>query len=40
MGTLRKDYDAMKAMIFGDAPTWDAIMAAIRHLEARINKRQ
>lgn len=38
METLRKDYDAMKAMIFGDAPKWDEIMAAIQTLEDRINK--
>ncbi len=35
----RKDYNAMKAMIFGDAPKWDEIMAAIRDLEDRINRR-
>ena len=37
--TLRKDYDAMKQMIFGDAPAWDAIMAELRRIQDRINNR-
>lgn len=34
---LRLDYQAMKPMIFGEAPTWPEIVAALEELERRIN---
>jgi hypothetical protein len=37
---LRRDYIAMTGMIFGDAPTFEAVMASIDELEARLNTRE
>ncbi len=34
---LEADYDAMKDMLYGDVPTFGAVMAAIRELEKEIN---
>lgn len=35
--TLEADYDAMKDMLYGDVPTFGAVMAAVRELEKEIN---
>ena len=35
---LRTDYAAMSVMIFGDVPTFDAVMASIAALEATMNQ--
>lgn len=35
--SLKRDYDDMKIMIFGDTPTFDEIMDSIKVLEAEIN---
>ncbi|MDD2773703.1 MAG: nucleotidyl transferase AbiEii/AbiGii toxin family protein [Elusimicrobiales bacterium] len=35
---LRKDYDAMKPMLFGETPSWDAIIQALQQLENQINE--
>lgn len=37
MDALRKDYDAMANMMFGDHPDFDALMTYIRELETEIN---
>ncbi|MBV9834827.1 MAG: nucleotidyl transferase AbiEii/AbiGii toxin family protein [Alphaproteobacteria bacterium] len=34
---LRRDYDATRAMIFGAAPAFDAILASADRIETRIN---
>lgn len=34
---LKTDYDAMRVMIFGDAPTFDDILAGLQSLECEIN---
>ncbi len=34
---LRKDYDAMQTMIFGEPPKWGEIMQELKRLEGRIN---
>ncbi len=34
---LQKDYAAMSEMLFGDIPSFSAIMEGLRHLEATIN---
>ncbi len=34
---LEEDYDAMKDMLYGDVPTFGAVMAAVRELEKEIN---
>jgi hypothetical protein len=34
---LRRDYAAMSAMIFGQAPAFDAVMASVSVLEAQLN---
>lgn len=34
---LRHDYEDMKSMIYGDAPSWDQIMGTLQSLEHRIN---
>jgi len=34
---LRRDYQAMSGMIFGPAPDFDAVIAAVRGLEAALN---
>jgi hypothetical protein len=34
---LYRDYTAMSAMIFGPAPAFDAVIASVRALEARLN---
>jgi len=34
---LRKDYDAMQAMIFGESPKWDKIIQELKRLEDSIN---
>lgn len=34
---LRRDYEAMQPMIFGEAPTWSGIVEVLRELERRIN---
>ena len=35
---LRRDYDAMAVMIFGEVPLFDAVMASIAGLEAAVNR--
>lgn len=35
--SLRKDYDAMQAMIFGESPKWNDIIEELRRLEDKIN---
>ena len=37
MGELEADYDAMRPMIFGEAPAFDDIVEAMRKLESLIN---
>jgi len=34
---LRRDYQEMQEMFFGDAPAFDEILADIRELEGRVN---
>ncbi|MFC1521889.1 nucleotidyl transferase AbiEii/AbiGii toxin family protein [Elusimicrobiota bacterium] len=34
---LRKDYEEMKAMIFGESPKWDEIVRGLKQLEDQIN---
>ncbi len=35
---LRRDYEAMESMIFGEAPEWDDIVRELERLETRINR--
>lgn len=37
LAVLRRDYQAMASMIFGDAPEWDDIVHELTQLESRIN---
>jgi hypothetical protein len=37
IGDLRRDYTAMSGMIFGDVPTFDAVLESIGKIEARLN---
>jgi hypothetical protein len=37
MDQLRRDYAAMQVMVFGDVPTFDAVMASIARLESVVN---
>ena len=37
MDVLRRDYQAMKSMIFGEAPEWDDIVRELMRMESRIN---
>ena len=37
LGALRRDYDAMRTMIFGEAPDWADIVRELAHLETTIN---
>jgi hypothetical protein len=37
ISALRKDYDAMQTMIFGESPKWDEIIQELKLLEGRIN---
>ena len=34
---LRRDYDAMAGMIFGEIPSFDEILATVARLEAQLN---
>lgn len=34
---LEADYDSMKDMLYGDVPTFDTVIAAVRELEKEIN---
>lgn len=34
---LRRDYEAMKGMIFGDAPSFEAVLETVEKLEAALN---
>jgi hypothetical protein len=34
---LRKDYDAMKGMIFGEIPAFDSVLESIYRLEQEKN---
>lgn len=34
---LKTDYDSMKDMLYGDVPTFDTVIAAVRELEKEIN---
>ena len=34
---LKADYDSMKDMLYGDVPTFDTIIAAVRELEKEIH---
>lgn len=38
LGELRRDYEAMSVMMFGDPPPLEEILAELRTLEARINR--
>ncbi|WP_340644168.1 nucleotidyl transferase AbiEii/AbiGii toxin family protein [Phenylobacterium sp.] len=38
LDALRRDYGAMSAMIFGQAPTFDAVMSSVAALEAQLNR--
>lgn len=38
--TLKKDYEAMKIMIYGDVPSFDAVMDTIKALENEINSKE
>jgi len=35
--SLRADYEAMKVMIFGDAPTFEAIIESVAKVEHQLN---
>ena len=35
---LRRDYETMQVMMFGDAPTFDEIMDGLRTLESDIRR--
>jgi hypothetical protein len=35
--SLRKDYGAMATMIFGDVPSFDAILASVARAEEQLN---
>lgn len=37
LGPLRRDYDAMTGMIFGEVPRFDDVIASIKDLESRTN---
>ncbi len=37
VAALRRDYDAMKAMMFGEPPEWGDIFRELKRLEDRIN---
>lgn len=37
LDALRRDYQAMESMIFGEAPDWDDIVRELARLETRIN---
>ena len=37
-GALAKDYDAMAAMIFGDVPTLDTVLASVQRVEKVVNR--
>jgi hypothetical protein len=39
MTELRRDYQAMSGMIFGQPPAFEAVMASVAALEARVNSR-
>ena len=34
---LEADYDSMKDMLYGEIPTFDTVIAAVRELEKEIN---
>ncbi len=38
MGALRRDYDAMGEMIFGEVPEFGEVMERLRGLEAGMNR--
>lgn len=38
LNRLRRDYEAMSAMIFGDAPAFEDVIASVETLEARLNE--
>ena len=35
---LRRDYTAMRVMVFGEAPSFEAVMASVADLEAAVNR--
>lgn len=37
VSTIRADYEAMQEMMFGETPTFDAILVCLRQLKERIN---
>ena len=37
LGELRRDYQAMSGMIFGQAPPFDAVMASVAALDTQVN---
>ncbi|MFH2203128.1 MAG: nucleotidyl transferase AbiEii/AbiGii toxin family protein [Elusimicrobiota bacterium] len=39
MDALRRDYDAMQPMLFGQSPKWDEIIRELKQLEVLINRR-
>lgn len=38
-GALARDYDAMRGMIFGSAPSFEAVIESVAGLEAKLNRR-
>ncbi len=38
LDNLRRDYEDMQAMIFGDAPSWHDVAGVLRDLERRVNE--
>jgi len=37
VGPLRKDYEAMKIMIFGDAPSFEVVLQSVKRAEKNLN---
>jgi hypothetical protein len=37
LGELRRDYQAMSGMIFGQVPAFDAVMASVVALDTQVN---
>lgn len=38
LNDLKKDYELMKPMFFGDIPSWDEMMMTIKEFESEFNK--
>jgi hypothetical protein len=37
VGLLRRDYDAMSVMIFGEVPTFEAVLESVARAEEQLN---